>query len=143
MTGMTGMMENTFINVKNHSSTITAEIDVPQGGAEGVVFAQGGRFAASYLKDGKPTYSYNWDGLERCTVASPQALAPGKASIKLELHRKAVFCGGENAGVDDFVEEGRIGCVSAFADGGDSQVERPLRYLRIRASFLGASAVWP
>ncbi|MDM0118130.1 hypothetical protein QTI66_39370, partial [Variovorax sp. J22R133] len=35
--GMTGMMENTFINLKNRSNTITAEIDVPQGGAEGVV----------------------------------------------------------------------------------------------------------
>ncbi|MDM0022707.1 arylsulfatase [Variovorax saccharolyticus] len=85
--GMTGMMENTFINLKNRSSTLTAELDVPQGGAEGVVFAQGGRFGgfSLYLKDGRPTYTYNWVGLERYTVASPEALPPGKATIKLDF----------------------------------------------------------
>ncbi|MDM0012176.1 arylsulfatase [Variovorax sp. J22P168] len=85
--GMTGMMENTFINAKNRSSTITAEIEVPQGGANGVLFAQGGRFGgfSLYLKDGKPTYTYNWVGLERYTVTAPQALAPGKATIKVDF----------------------------------------------------------
>jgi hypothetical protein len=41
---MTGMIEAVFINVKNRSETITAEIEVPSGGANGTVFAQSGRF---------------------------------------------------------------------------------------------------
>jgi arylsulfatase A-like enzyme len=60
--GMTGMSENAFINVKNQSYTITADIVVPQGVADGVLLAQGGRFGgwALYVKDGKLTYTYNW-----------------------------------------------------------------------------------
>lgn len=41
---MTGIMENAFINVKNHSHTITAEVEIPSGGANGLIVAQGGRF---------------------------------------------------------------------------------------------------
>ena len=42
--GMKGMLEDAFINVKNRSVTITADLDVPKGGANGVILAQGGRF---------------------------------------------------------------------------------------------------
>jgi arylsulfatase A-like enzyme len=85
--GMTGMMENTFVNIKNRSKTITAEVEIPQGGASGVILAQGGRFGgwSLYLKDGKPTYTYNWVGLERYTVAASEAVAPGKATIRLDF----------------------------------------------------------
>lgn len=85
--GMVGMMENTFINVKNRSHTITAEVEIPKGDSTGVVVAQGGRFGgwSLYLKDGKPTYSYNFVGLERTTVASARALPAGKATIKLDF----------------------------------------------------------
>ena len=41
--GMNGMLENTFINVKNQSKTITAEVEIPKGGANGVILAQGGQ----------------------------------------------------------------------------------------------------
>ena len=53
--GMTGMMENVFINVKNKSLTITAEVEVPKGGANGAILVQGGRFGgwALYVKDGR------------------------------------------------------------------------------------------
>ena len=80
-------MENAFINVKNRSKTITAEVEIPQGGANGVLLAQGGRFGgwSLYLKDGKPTYMYNWIGLERYTVAASEPLAAGKAIIKLDF----------------------------------------------------------
>ncbi len=44
--GMVGMPENVFINVKNRSLTITAELVVPDGGAEGTIIAQGGDSAA-------------------------------------------------------------------------------------------------
>jgi arylsulfatase len=84
---MTGMMEYAFINVKNRSSTITADVEIPQGSVNGLIVAQGGRFGgwSLYVKDGKPTYTYNWIGLQRYTVASESSLAPGKATIKLDF----------------------------------------------------------
>ena len=85
--GMTGMSENVFINVKNRSHTITAEVEIPQGGANGVILAQAGRFGgwSFYLKDGKPTYTYNWLGLKSYTVAAAQALPAGKATVRFEF----------------------------------------------------------
>ncbi len=85
--GMTGMLENAFVNVKNRSSSIIAEVEVPSGGANGVVVAQAGRFGgwSLYFKDGKPAYAYNWIGRQTYTVASPQAVPPGKAEVKLDF----------------------------------------------------------
>jgi arylsulfatase len=85
--GMTGMMENTFLNVKGRSVTITAEVDIPQSGANGVILAQGGRFGgwSLYVKDGKPAYAYNCTGLERYTVAAKEPAAAGKATITLDF----------------------------------------------------------
>jgi arylsulfatase len=85
--GMTGMLENAFINVKNRSTSITAEVEIPSGGANGVVLAQAGRFAgwSLYFKDGKPAYAYNFVGLQRYTVAASQPVAPGKATIRLDF----------------------------------------------------------
>jgi arylsulfatase A-like enzyme len=85
--GMTGMSENVFINTKNRSHTITAEVDIPKNGAKGVLLAQAGRFGgwSLYLKDGKPTYTYNYIGLQRYTVAAKQALPTGKATIRYEF----------------------------------------------------------
>jgi len=59
--GMGRLSENSVVNVKNKSHAITAEIDVPNGGAEGVIIAQGGSIGgwSLYLKDGKPRYCYN------------------------------------------------------------------------------------
>jgi arylsulfatase len=85
--GMQGMLENTFMNVKNRSSKITAKIDVPAGGANGAILSQGGRFGgwSLYMKDGKPAYTYNFLGLERYTVAAPQALPAGRATVALDF----------------------------------------------------------
>jgi arylsulfatase len=85
--GMTGMSENVFINVKNRSHTITAEVEIPQNGANGVILAQAGRFGgwSFYLKDGKPTYTYNWLGLRSFTVAADQAVPAGKATLRFEF----------------------------------------------------------
>jgi hypothetical protein len=65
--GMTGMMESVFLNVKNRSKTITADIEVPSGGANGTMLAQGGRFGgwSLYVKDGIPAYDYNFLGWRR------------------------------------------------------------------------------
>ncbi|WP_026603397.1 arylsulfatase [Methylomonas sp. 11b] len=85
--GMSGMSENAFINVKNKSKTITAELDIPEGGANGVVAAQGGRFGGwcLYLKDGKPTYTYNFLNLNHYTISSPEALPKGKNKLVFEF----------------------------------------------------------
>jgi arylsulfatase len=85
--GMVGMSENVFINVKNRSLSITADVQIPQGGANGVILAQGGRFGgwSLYFKDGKPTYCYNFLGLQETKVSAPQALATGKATIRMNF----------------------------------------------------------
>jgi arylsulfatase A-like enzyme len=84
---MTGMMESVFINVKNRSKTITAEIEAPASGANGTVLAQGGRFGgwSLYVKDGMPAYDYNFLGLQRSSVAATQPLAPGKATLRFDF----------------------------------------------------------
>jgi arylsulfatase len=85
--GMAGMSENVFINTKNRSHTITAEVTIPKGGAKGVILAQAGRFGgwSLYMKDGKPVYTYNFLGLQRFTVAAKQAVFAGKATIRFEF----------------------------------------------------------
>ena len=85
--GMIGMSENVFINLKNKSHTITAEVEIPKNGANGVIIAQAGRFGgwSFYLKDGKPTYTYNWLGLQRYTVAAKQAVPAGKATLRFDF----------------------------------------------------------
>jgi len=85
--GMTGMTENIFLNIKNKSLKITAEVEVPEEGAHGAIIVQGGRFGgwALYVNDGVPAYDYNFLGLQRFTVAGTQPLAPGKATIRFEF----------------------------------------------------------
>jgi arylsulfatase len=85
--GMQGMLENSFMNIKNRSSKITAELDIPSGGANGAILSQGGRFGgwSLYMKDGKPAYVYNFLGLSRYTIAAPQALPAGPATVVLDF----------------------------------------------------------
>jgi arylsulfatase A-like enzyme len=85
--GMAGIGENAFINVKNISHTITAEVELPPGGANGVVLAQAGRFGgwSLYFKDGKPAYAYNFIGRKVTTISGGQALPAGKATIVLDF----------------------------------------------------------
>jgi arylsulfatase len=85
--GMTGMTENVFLNIKNRSKTITAEVEVPEDGGNGAIIVQGGRFGgwALYVKDGVPAYGYNFVGLQRFTVAATEKLKPGKSTIRFEF----------------------------------------------------------
>jgi arylsulfatase len=112
--GMTGMLENAFINVKNKSLTITAEVEVPQGGGNGAVIVQGGRFGgwALYVKDGIPAYDYNFLGMHRSTVAATKPLAAGKATIRFEFAYDGGGMGKGGDGAlfvdDEKVAEGRI-----------------------------------
>lgn len=85
--GMTGMTENVFLNIKNKSKTITADIVVPDSGAHGAIIVQGGRFGGwgLYVDNGVPAYDYNFLGLQRFTIAGKEKLAPGKATIKFDF----------------------------------------------------------
>jgi arylsulfatase len=84
--GATGIPENAFINVKNSSLKITAEVDVPAD-AGGVLVCQGGDFGgwSLYMIDGKPTYTYNWVGLESYTITSNRKVPPGKHTITFDF----------------------------------------------------------
>jgi arylsulfatase len=85
--GMVGMSENVFINTKNRSHTITAEVEIPKDGANGVILAQAGRFGgwSLYLKDGRPMYAYNFLGLQTYKVAGTAAVPAGKATIRYDF----------------------------------------------------------
>jgi arylsulfatase len=85
--GMTGLMESVFINVKNRSKVITAEVEVPASGANGTVIAQGGRFGgwSLYVKDGVPAYDYNFLGLRRSSIAATNPLAAGKSTLRFQF----------------------------------------------------------
>ncbi|MCK4839016.1 MAG: hypothetical protein KAS94_09425 [Desulfobulbaceae bacterium] len=84
--GMDGILENTFLNIKNRSKTITANLKL-KGNDRGIILCQGGQFGgwAFYMDNGKPAYTYNWFGLESYTVKSPKAIGEGDAEIKLEF----------------------------------------------------------
>jgi arylsulfatase len=113
--GMQGMLENTFMNIKNRSSKITANLEIPPGGANGAILSQGGRFGgwSLYVKDGKPAYTYNFLGLERFTVSSSDPLPAGPVTVVLDF---AYDGGGAGKGGDatlyvngEAVAEGRVG----------------------------------
>ena len=93
--GSKGIPENAFINVKNKSLEISADVDVASA-ASGVILCQGGDFGgwSFYLKNGRPHYTYNWLGLELYTVASNSALSPGKHALKFKFD----YDGGRGAG---------------------------------------------
>ena len=85
--GMVGMSENVFINIKNRSFSINSDVQIPEGGANGVIIAQAGRFGgwSLYLKEGKPTFVYNFLGLQEYKVSAPDAMAAGKASVRMNF----------------------------------------------------------
>ena len=127
--GMTGMSENVFINLKNRSHTITAEVEIPQSGANGVILAQAGRFGgwSLYMKDGKPVYTYNFLGLQRYSVSAPQPLHAGKAAIRFEFAYDGGGMGKGGVGTllvnEQKVAEGRIEHTQPFIFSADETAD--------------------
>jgi arylsulfatase len=80
--GMKGMGPDIFISLINTSYSITADVEVKENG-NGVILCQGGRFGglSFYMKDGKPSFTYNFLGLESTTIAASQMLKPGKYTV--------------------------------------------------------------
>ena len=72
---------------QNRSHTITAYLDVPAGGAEGVVAAQGGTAGgfSLYVRDGRPVYEYNLVSLQRTKIMGSETLAPGQNVVRMEF----------------------------------------------------------
>jgi arylsulfatase A-like enzyme len=85
--GMGRLSENAVINLKNKSHTVTAEIDVGDRPANGVIVAQGGAFDgwALYVKDAIPKYCYNLLGLTRYTITGDAPLTRGTHQVRLDF----------------------------------------------------------
>jgi arylsulfatase len=85
--GMGRLTENSVVMMKNTSYSITAEVEVPETGAEGVIVAQGGVTGGHslYVKGGKPKYCYNFFGLEHYYVEGTQEIPPGKHQVRMEF----------------------------------------------------------
>ncbi|HTF21134.1 MAG TPA: arylsulfatase [Chryseolinea sp.] len=84
--GMKGMGTDIFIDTRNTSYSITAEVEVGANG-NGAIVCQGGRFGgfSFYVKKGKPSFTYNYLGLESFTVSASQALKSGKHTLVYEF----------------------------------------------------------
>jgi arylsulfatase len=104
--GMRRLTENSIVVTKNKSYAVTAEIEVPEDGAKGVIVAQGGAFGgwSLYAKEGKPAYCYNLFGLQRFKVLGTDPLSAGQHQVRVEF----AYDGG---GL------GKGGTASLYADG--------------------------
>lgn len=120
-TGMRRLQENSVINIKNKSHSVTAQIEVPQSGAQGVLVAQGGNMGgwSLYAHRGRLNYCYNHVGIVCYKVTATSPLPAGTHQVRMEF----VYDGG---GV------GKGGVVVLFVDGGEigqGRVERTHRFL--------------
>jgi arylsulfatase len=114
--GMGRLSESSIVNFKNKTHAITAEVVVPEAGAEGVIIAQGGLTGgwSLYAKEGKPKYCYNFYGVNRYTVAGTATIPPGTHQVRMEF----AYDGGGLA---------KGGTVTLYVDGqkaGEGRVEQ-------------------
>ena len=119
--GANRIPEPSAADTKNASHTITASIEVPQGGADGVLVAEGGAAGgySLYIKDGTPVYEYNYFAHERYKVTSSEVLSPGPAVIRVDFKYDGGIGKGGTATLfinDKKVGEGRVEktCPSRF-----------------------------
>jgi arylsulfatase A-like enzyme len=98
---MSGLPTGGAPSILNRSYTITAEIDVPQGGGDGMLVTTGGRFGGYglYLLKGKPVFLYNFLDIERFRWEGPDALAPGKHTIVFDFKSAGPGFGKGGAGI--------------------------------------------
>jgi arylsulfatase len=92
---MTGLPQGDSPLLLNTSYTITADIEVPPGGAEGMILTSGGRFAGYgfYLLKGKPVFLWNLVDLERIRWEGAEALAPGRHTVEFDFKYDGVGVG--------------------------------------------------
>ncbi len=119
--GMRRLQENTAINIKNKSYSVTADIEVPDVGASGVIVAQGGHMGGwtLYAHEGKLKYHYNFLGLRRFSAVGESTLPARKHQVRMEF----VYEGG---GL------GKAGTATLYVDGkkvGEGRIERTHAFL--------------
>ena len=85
--GMGRLSENSVVSIKNKSFSVTAELDVPTGGAEGVIIAQGGRFGgwSLYAKGGKAKFVYNVLGIQEFATEADEPIPDGTHQVRVEF----------------------------------------------------------
>ena len=135
--GMGRLSENSVLVMKNKSFSITAELDVPSKGAEGVIIHQGGAFGGMslYAKNGKAKFAYNFFGLQTFTTEASQPIPAGKHQVRMEF----AYDGGGLA---------KGGNVSLYYDGkkvGEGRVERtvPMAFSADETTDLGRDTATP
>ena len=114
---MVGLPQGDSPLLLNTSYTATAEIDVPQGGAEGMILTSGGRFGGYgfYLLKGKPVWLWNLVDLKRIKWEGPDALAPGKHVVEFEFKYDGLGPG--TLAFNNFSGVGRPGTGTLKVDG--------------------------
>jgi Sulfatase len=85
--GMGRLSENSVVSIKNKSFSVTADIEIPDGGVEGVIIAQGGRFGGwvVYAKGGKLKFTYNVLGIRWFEVEADSAIPAGAHQVRMEF----------------------------------------------------------
>ena len=114
---MVGLPQGDSPLLLNTSYTVTAEIEVPEGGAEGMILTSGGRFGGYgfYLLKGKPVWLWNMVDLERLKWEGPDALSPGKHVVVFDFKYDGL--GPETLAFNDFEGVGRSGTGTLSVDG--------------------------
>jgi arylsulfatase len=114
---MVGLPQGDSPFILNASYTITADIEVPQGGAEGILLTSGGRFGGYgfYLLKGKPVFLWNLVDLERLKWEGPDALAPGKHTVEFDFKYDGLGAG--TLAFNNFSGIGRPGIGTLKVDG--------------------------
>jgi len=85
--GMGRLSENSVVNIKNKSFSVTSDLEVPAKGAEGVIIAQGGRFGgwSLYARDGKAKFHYNVLGIKSFGIEATKPISTGKTQVRMEF----------------------------------------------------------
>ncbi len=114
---MVGLPQGDSPFLLDGSFTVTADIEVPEGGAEGIMLTSGGRFAGYgfYLLKGKPVWLWNLVDLERIKWEGPDALMPGKHTIEYDFKYDGLGAG--TLAFNDFSGVGRPGTGTLKVDG--------------------------
>jgi arylsulfatase len=108
---LTGTPNGDAPSVLNASYNFKAEVEIPQGGAEGMLITQGGRFAGYgfYVLKSKPVFLWNLVDLKRVKWEGPAALAPGKHVLEFDFHYDGLGMGTLAFGTPSGIGQGGTG----------------------------------
>jgi arylsulfatase A-like enzyme/uncharacterized protein YcnI len=127
--GMGRLTENVLVSIKNKSFSVTAEVEVPEGGPNGVIMAQGGAFGgwSLYTKNGKAKFAYNLCGFQTFTTEAKSAVPAGKHQVRMEFKydgggvakggKVTLFYDGKNVG------DGRVDATQPFIFSADETAD--------------------